>query len=69
MKTKEEIVRKRLSKAIVTLNQIQVLMENHFYEIVANRIYYACFYAASAALYQMNVQAKTHKGVHQLKNL
>lgn len=30
MKTKEEIVRKRLSKAIVTLNQIQVLMEDHF---------------------------------------
>lgn len=64
MKTKEENVRARFGKALVALGQIEVLMENHFYDIVVNRIYYSCFYAASAALMQLDVTPKTHKGVH-----
>ena len=47
---RDEIAKYRLEKAIDTFAQVPVLIENKFYVTAANRLYYACFYAAIALL-------------------
>ena len=47
---RKEVVKYRLEKANDTFDEIQVLMDNKFYRTAANRLYYACYYAATALL-------------------
>lgn len=66
--TKEEridIVTYRLGNAKTTLAEVQSHIENGFYNTAVNRMYYACFYAASALLIANEVQVKSHEGVRQ----
>lgn len=53
----------RLQRASDTLNDAKLLADNGRWNSSINRLYYACFYAASALLYYNSVEAKTHKGV------
>ena len=40
-----------------------------YWSVVANRLYYACFYAVSALLIQNNLYAKSHSGTISLFGL
>ena len=64
-----DIVKFRLEKAKITLAQVPVLIENQFYGIAANRLYYACFYAVTALLIKDGFEAHSHSGVKTLLGL
>jgi uncharacterized protein (UPF0332 family) len=67
MKLSEEerdaIVTHRLQKAKDTLREAKGNIEIAYWHTVANRLYYACYYAASALLIKNGHIAQTHSGV------
>ena len=66
---RREIVNFRMEKARTTFAEIPVLMENGFYRTAANRLYYACYYAATALLINDGYETHTHAGVKTLLGL
>ena len=56
-------VRYRLEKAEETYQAAQVLYEAAQWNSVVNRLYYACFYAASVILLHRHISAKSHAGI------
>ena len=66
---RKEVVKFRLEKARSTFAEISVLMENKFYRTAANRLYYACYYAATALLIKDGYETHTHSGVKTLLGL
>ena len=66
---REDLVKYRLDKAYETLNEVSVHIENKFYRTAANRLYYACFYAATALLISDGYETHTHYGVKTLLGL
>lgn len=64
-----EIVRYRTAHAARTLSEVEFLMQNGFYNTAANRMYYACYYAASALLIANGIVTKSHDGVKQMLGL
>ena len=63
---RQAIVRYRMDNAYGTLNEIRTHIENGFYNTAVNRMYYACYYAASALLVANKVVTKSHEGVKQM---
>jgi len=66
---RKEVVKYRLEKAISTFAEISVLLENKFYRTAANRLYYACYYAATALLIKDEHETHSHNGVKTLLGL
>jgi uncharacterized protein (UPF0332 family) len=66
---KIDLVKYRLDKANATLAEVFVQLENQFYRTAVNRLYYACYYAATAILINENYESKTHSGVKTLLGL
>ena len=60
---RKSLVEYRLKKAKETFAEIPILIENKLWRNATNRLYYACFYAASALLINDGHQAHTHSGV------
>lgn len=56
-------IRYRLEKAEETYQAACVLYNASQWNSVINRLYYACFYSASALLLQKHIPAKSHAGV------
>ena len=63
------VVLLRLNNARQTLEDAKIIVHNKLWKAAANRLYYACFYAASALLVKFGFQAKTHTGVIRLLGL
>ena len=59
------IVRYRMENAQKTLKEVESHRENGFYNTAVNRMYYACYYAASAILIANAIETKSHEGVRQ----
>ncbi|MFA5781308.1 MAG: HEPN domain-containing protein [Bacteroidales bacterium] len=55
----------RLQKAKETLLEVEILINNEFWNTSINRMYYACFYAVSALLIKYNVETASHSGARQ----
>ena len=66
---RKSLVEYRLKKAKETFAEISVLIENKLWRNAANRLYYACFYAASALLISDGHQTHTHSGVKTVLSL
>jgi len=70
MKLSEEerktIVKYRLEKARDTLLDVHLSVQNNRWHTAANRLYYACFYAAIALLINDEHVTHTHSGVKTL---
>ena len=66
---RKSLVNYRLEKAKETFAEIPILIENKLWRNAANRLYYACFYAANALLINDGHQAHTHSGVKTLLSL
>ena len=45
------------------LSEVESHRENGFYNTAVNRMYYACYYAATAKLILMGIEVKSHDGV------
>lgn len=57
------IVKYRLERAHETLKEADYNADGGYYNAAVNRLYYACFYAASALLLSREIDANTHNGV------
>ena len=56
-------IRYRLEKAEEVYQAACILCEANQWNSAVNRLYYACFYAASALLLYRHISAKSHAGV------
>ena len=66
---KNELVIYRLNRAKETLREINIHIENELWNTAINRLYYACYYAATALLLENDIKATTHAGVRQMLGL
>lgn len=57
------LVEYRLERAHSTLEEAGYMRNGNYYNAAINRLYYACFYAASALLIAKGIEASTHNGV------
>ncbi len=55
----------RLERALSTLKEVDLLVENQMYNAAVNRMYYACYYAVTALLLANKIEIKTHAGARQ----
>ena len=60
-----DIVRYRIENANQTLAEVETHKANGYYNTAVNRMYYACYYAASALLIAYGFETKSHDGVRQ----
>jgi len=73
-KERKDLVKYRLEKARNAFAEVPVLITNQFYGTAMNRLYYTCFYAATALLVSENHVTHTHSGaktslgLHFIKN-
>ena len=58
-----DIVRYRMQNALDTIEEVGIHKSHGFYNTAVNRIYYACYYAASALLIAHGIEVKSHDGV------
>ena len=63
------IVLLRLNNARQTLEDAKIIANNELWKAAANRLYYACYYAASALMIKFGFEAKTHAGIIRLLGL
>ncbi len=66
---RKSVVDYRLKKAKETFSEVAILVENKLWRFAANRLYYACYYAASALLIKDAHETHTHSGVKNLLSL
>jgi len=66
---RKAIVQLRLDNARQTLEDAKIIVDNKLWKAAANRLYYACFYAANALMVKFGLQAKTHAGIIRLLGL
>ena len=67
--SKNELIKYRTERAEQTLEEAKLLANSSYYNASINRLYYACFYAASALLLKNNILANTHAGVKMMLGL
>ena len=63
---RKQVVSHRLQRAKSTLHEARVNAELEFWHTVANRLYYACYYATSGLLVKHGHITRTHSGVINL---
>lgn len=66
---KEDYAKYRMERAREALEDAKTVAVLGHWNTVANRLYYACFYAASAYLILNDIQSATHKGIKSAFNL
>ena len=57
------LVAHRFNRAIETMEEAKAIMLLGFWRIAANRLYYACYYAATALLIKHKIETHSHRGV------
>lgn len=67
--SRKAIVDYRIERAYSTLKEADYNTEGGYYNATVNRLYYACYYAASALLLSHEIPAHTHNGVKTLLSL
>lgn len=55
----------RIQRAKETILEVQVLIDNRFWNTAINRMYYACFYAVGALLVKKDIRTSSHSGSRQ----
>jgi len=60
------VVKYRMKNAMNTLSEVLDHIQRGYYNTAVNRMYCACFYAATALLIAYQIEAKSHFGVRQM---
>jgi uncharacterized protein (UPF0332 family) len=66
---RNSLVSLRLNNAKQTLEDARIIADNKLWKAAANRLYYACHYAASALMVKFGFETKTHAGIIRLLGL
>ena len=61
--TRGALVNYRLERAHSTLGEADLLYAGGYFNAAINRLYYACYYAATALLLSRSIETATHNGV------
>lgn len=67
--SKAELIQYKIRRARQTYDEAVLLLNNNAFNATVNRLYYACFYAASALLLTKDISPKTHAGTKQMFGL
>jgi uncharacterized protein (UPF0332 family) len=67
--SRKALVKYRLDRADETLREAELLVKEGFFNAAANRLYYACFYAALALLVSKGITTASHAGVKTMLGL
>ncbi len=59
----------RIEKSRNTLEQVENILGFGYWDMIANRLYYAAYYAVSALLLQSGYSVHTHHGIIQMLGL
>lgn len=59
---RREVVAYRIERAFIALEQAKINQQQHCLEVVANRLYYAAYYAATALLIADGIRTHSHDG-------
>ena len=65
---RKSIVDLELEKSALNLRQAKLAKENDYWDLVANRLYYALFHSISALLIKRQIPVKSHKGAVMMFN-
>lgn len=68
MHSKEDLIKYRLKRAKESLEEAVILSETNHWNTVANRLYYASFYAVTALLIKFDNSSASHSGTKTLFN-
>lgn len=66
---RKELIDYRLSRACETLKEADYNARGGYYNTAVNRLYYACYYAASALMLNANLEASSHAGIRSMLGL
>jgi len=66
---RKALVSMRMNNARQTLEDAKIIANSKLWKAAANRLYYACYYAASALVVKFGYEAKTHTGIIRLLGL
>ena len=61
----EDYIQYRLQRAKETIEEVEILIQNKFWNTAINRMYYACFYAVGALLFKHGIETSSHSGSRQ----
>jgi uncharacterized protein (UPF0332 family) len=61
----EDYAKYRLHRAKDTIAEVEVLIQNKYWNTAINRLYYACFYAVGALLVKHGIETSSHSGCRQ----
>jgi len=64
----QQVIAFRLSRSRETLDDARLLAQKQRWISCVNRLYYACFYAVSALLWQQGLSSSKHIGIKSLFN-
>ncbi|MGN1246802.1 MAG: HEPN domain-containing protein [Muribaculaceae bacterium] len=63
------LVNYRFDRAYSTLEEAEYMRKGNFFNASVNRLYYACYYAASGLLISKGIEANTHSGVKTMLSM
>lgn len=58
----EDYINYRIKRADESFEEARLLAKNESWNATINRLYYSCFYAATAILTKNGIESKTHAG-------
>jgi uncharacterized protein (UPF0332 family) len=61
----QDYINYRLQRAKDTINEVEILIQNKYWNTAINRMYYACFYVVGALLVKHGVETSSHSGSRQ----
>ena len=64
-----DLIQYRITRAKETLQEVDAMVENEFWNAAVNRLYYSCYYAVSALLLKNEIKSQTHSGTRQMLGL
>lgn len=67
--SRRALVRYRIERAKQTLKEAEYMRDGGYYNASINRLYYACYYAASALLISNGIETSSHSGVKTMLSL
>lgn len=65
---RKSVVELEIEKSFLNLDQAKLAREHQYWDLVANRLYYALFQAISALLIKNKIPVKSHKGAIMMFN-
>ena len=64
-----DLISYRLQRANETIEEADYNAKGGYYNAAVNRLYYSCYYAASALMLANNLETSTHRGIKTMLGL